>query len=46
MTYLLSKVRNGFDVVKKDDLYLSLTTLQREIQKLASVYQAQGTHRI
>jgi hypothetical protein len=43
MTYLLSKVRNRLDIVKSDDLHLSLTSLQPAIQKLASVHQAQGT---
>jgi hypothetical protein len=36
-TYLLSKVHNHLDVVKREDLCLSLTTLQLGIQKLASV---------
>jgi hypothetical protein len=43
MTYLLSKVRNRLDVVKKDDLRLSLTTLQPDIQQLSTVHQAQET---
>jgi hypothetical protein len=43
-TYLLSKARNRLDVVWGDDVRLSLTALQPDIQKLASVHQAQGTH--
>jgi hypothetical protein len=43
VTYLLSDVRNRLDV-RRDDLRLSLTALQPDIQKLASVHQAQGTH--
>jgi hypothetical protein len=43
MACLLSEVRNGLDVVKRGDLRLSLTTLQSDFQKLASVHQAQGT---
>jgi hypothetical protein len=46
VTYLLSKVRNRLDVVKRGDLRVSLTTLQLDIQKLASVHQAQRTLRI
>jgi len=42
-TYLLSKVHNHLDVVKTEDLCLSLTTLELCIQKPASVTQAQGT---
>jgi hypothetical protein len=44
VTYLLTKVRNRLDVVKRSDLGLSLTTLQPDTQKLASVHQAQATH--
>jgi hypothetical protein len=43
VTYLLSKVCNHLDV-KREHLCLSLTTLQPDIQKLASVHQVQGTH--
>jgi hypothetical protein len=39
--YLLSKVSNSLDVGTRDDLRLSLTTLQSNIQKLAIVHQAQ-----
>jgi hypothetical protein len=39
-TYLLSKELNCLDAVKRGDLSLSLTTLQPDIQNLASVYQA------
>jgi hypothetical protein len=42
--YLLSEVGNCLDVVRRDDLCLSLTTLQPDIQKFANVYQAHGTH--
>jgi hypothetical protein len=41
--YLLSKAGNRLSVVKRDDLRFSLNTLQSDIQKLASVHQAQGT---
>jgi hypothetical protein len=44
VTYWLSKVRNRLDVVKRNDLRSSLTTMQPDISKLASVHQAQGTH--
>ena len=43
VTYLLSKVRNWLGVVKRDDIRLSLATMQPDIQKLASVSQAQET---
>jgi hypothetical protein len=43
VTYFLSKARNRLDVVRGDDVRLSLTALQPDIQKLASVHQAQGT---
>jgi hypothetical protein len=44
VTYMLSKLHNRLDVVKRGDLCLSLTTLQPDIQRLASVHQAEGTH--
>jgi hypothetical protein len=46
VNYLLSNVRNSLDVAKRDGLRLSLTTLQPDIQKIASVHLTQGTHRI
>jgi hypothetical protein len=46
VTYLLSKLRNRLGDVMTVDLRLSLTTLQPDIQKLASVHQAQGTNRL
>jgi hypothetical protein len=36
-TYLLPKVHNHLDVVRRVDLLLSLTALKPDIQKLASV---------
>jgi hypothetical protein len=42
-TYLLSTLRNRLDV-KTDDLRLSLTTVQPDVQRLAGVNQAQRTH--
>jgi hypothetical protein len=42
-TYLQSKVCICLYVPKRGDLPLSLTTLQPDIQKLASVHQAQRT---
>ncbi|XP_076347970.1 SCAN domain-containing protein 3-like [Tachypleus tridentatus] len=42
--YLLSKIHNRLDVVKRSDFRLSLATLQPDIQKLSSVHQAQGSH--
>jgi hypothetical protein len=42
VTYWLSKVRTRFDVVKRGDLCLALTALQRDIQNLASVCETQG----
>ena len=44
VTHLLLKVSNCLDAVTSDNLNLSLTTMQPEIQKLASVHQAQRTH--
>lgn len=38
--YLLSEVRNWLGVLKRDDLRLSLATMQPDIQKPASVNQA------
>jgi hypothetical protein len=37
---LLSKVRNHINVMKRDDLRLSLTALQQEIKKIAAFQQA------
>jgi hypothetical protein len=44
VTYLLSKIHNGLDVVKRGDLSLAPTTMQPDIKKLAVVYQAVGAH--
>jgi hypothetical protein len=40
VTYLLSQVRNRLDIMKRDDLRITLTTWQPVIQKLSSSYQA------
>lgn len=42
--HLLSKARNRLDVVQRGDLRMSLTTLKPEINKLAKLHQAQGSH--
>jgi len=44
VTYWQSKVHNRLSAMRTDNLRLSLTTLQPDIQKLASIYQVQGTH--
>jgi len=44
VTFLLSEVRNYLYGVKRGDLHLSLTTLQPDIQTLASAHQAQGAY--
>lgn len=44
VTFLLSKVCDRFDVAKRCDFRLSLTTEQLDIQKFASGLQAQGMH--
>lgn len=42
--HLLSKACNRFDVIKIRGLHLSLTMLQLDIQKLASLHQPQESH--
>jgi len=44
VTYWQSKVYNRLSAMRTDDLRLSLAILQPDIQKLASIYQVQGTH--
>jgi hypothetical protein len=46
VTYLLSKVCNCLDVIKRGGFHLSLTMLQPGVQKLSSVHQAQGTYQV
>jgi hypothetical protein len=41
---LVVKKHNSLNVVRRDDLHMSLITLQLNIQKLVSFHQAQGTH--
>jgi len=38
------KLRNGLGVVTRDGLRVSLTTMQPDIKKLASVHLGQKTH--
>jgi hypothetical protein len=44
VTALLSQVCNCLDDTAGDDICVSLTTLQLDIQKCANVQQDQGTH--
>ena len=44
VTYWQSQVHNCLSATRRDDLCLSLAIPQPDIQKLASIYQAQGTH--
>jgi hypothetical protein len=46
VTYLVSEVCYCPHIVKRANLRVSLTTPQSDIQKLASVHQVQGIHRI
>jgi len=43
-TYLLQKVSKLLDKVKRDGRRLSLSTMQQDIWKCASVRRASGTH--
>jgi hypothetical protein len=38
------KICNSLNIVRRNDVRLSLITLQPDIKNLASVHQAQGTH--
>ncbi|XP_042243435.1 uncharacterized protein LOC121880346 [Homarus americanus] len=44
VAYLLSKARNRLDIVGRGDSRLSLTMMQPDIEKLASLHQPQGSH--
>ena len=43
---LLTKVHNRIDIVKRGDLWLTLTSMEPDIEKLAERHQPQGSHRI
>ncbi|KAK2724169.1 SCAN domain-containing protein 3-like [Artemia franciscana] len=44
VSQILSKARNRFDIVKRGDLRLSLTSLEPNIKKLVEKHQPQGSH--
>jgi hypothetical protein len=46
VTHWLSKVSKCLDVVKADDLRLSLTALRSDRHELATVYHTEGAHTI
>ncbi|KAK2708894.1 zinc finger BED domain-containing protein 5-like [Artemia franciscana] len=44
VSQMLSKARNRLDIVKRDDLQLSLTSIEPNIKKLVEKQQPQGSH--